>query len=259
MFIILINNHFYLYIFTGYGGSMFVKTDGLIIKENFYSEKDKIITILTRNNGLIRAFAKGCRNVKHKNFSDIQFLNYSDFTFFFKGETYTVNEAQLKMSFFYLKKDFESLILAQYFCEIIINLVKENMESENILKLTLNSIYALTNNKFNKRIVKSVFEFRLLKLLGYQPNFLECKFCKDTNINEFFFSKKDNIFNYKFVKINSSVLSALKHSIYSKDKNIFSFSLSDKNIKAFFEITQSCLLSHINKPLKTLKIYEGQC
>ena len=271
MFIILINNHFYLYIFTGYGGSMFLKTDGLIIKENFYSEKDKIITILTRNNGLIRAFAKGCRNVKHKNFSDIQFLNYSDFTFFFKGETYTVNEAQLKMSFFYLKKDFESLILAQYFCEIIINLVKENMESENILKLTLNSIYALTNNKFNKRIVKSVFEFRLLKLLGYQPNFLECKFCKDTNINEFFFSKKDNIFiclscikkntnklnyNYKFVKINSSVLSALKHSIYSKDKNIFSFSLSNENIKAFFEITQSCLLSHINKPLKTLKIYE---
>ena len=89
---------------------MFVKTDGLIIKENFYSEKDKIITILTRNNGLIRAFAKGCRNVKHKNFSDIQFLNYSDFTFFFKGETYTVNEAKLKICYIPIITEYDNEI-----------------------------------------------------------------------------------------------------------------------------------------------------
>ena len=248
---------------------MFVKTDGLIIKESYYSEKDKIITILTRNNGVIRAFAKGCRNVKQKNFSDIQFLNYSDFTLFSKAETYTVNEAKLKMSFFNLRKNFEFLILAQYFCEIIINLVKENMESEDILKLTLNSIYVLTNNKFNNKIVKSVFEMRILKILGYQPNFLECKFCKDTAVNYFFYSKENNIiicprcikkknkkFNNGFVKINSSILSALKYSICSKDKDIFSFSLSDENIKIFSEVTQNYLLKHINKPLKTLKIYE---
>ena len=248
---------------------MFIKTDGLIIKENFYSEKDKIITILTRHNGVIRAFAKGCRSVKHKNFADIQLLNYSDFTIFNKNDTYTINEAYLVTSFFNLRKDFESLILAQYFCEVIINSVKENIESEDILKLTLNSIHALTNNKFNKRIIKSVFEMRFLSILGYQPNLLECKFCKSAELSDSFFSQKDYILtclncvknklkkiDYKCIRINFSVLSALRHSVYSENKDMFSFSLGYKNMELFSEITQNCLLNHITKPLKTLKIYE---
>lgn len=250
---------------------MFIKTNGIVIKENFYSEKDKIITILTQKNGVLRAFAKGCRNIKHKNFSAAQMLNYSEFTLFNKNDIFTVNEASVKASFFRLRENFDALILAQYFCEVILCLVKENMESENILRLMLNSLCALLNSKFNKNIVKSVFEIRLLSILGYQPNLLECVVCKSTLLNDSYFylnkfgiickncviRRLKTIYTNIFLKLNPSVLAALHHSIYAEDKQVFSFTMNKENTKKFSEITQKCLLKHISKPLKTLKLWKN--
>jgi len=249
---------------------MLVETDGIVVKDSFYSEKDKILTILTSKLGVIRAFAKGCRSNKSKNFSSAQFLNYSDFVFFNKKDTYILNESCLKRSFLGVRNDLESLIISQYICEIIIYLVKENIEASNILKLVLNSIYALTNKKFNKKIIKAVFELRLLSALGYQPNFSECKFCKNTNLMQPYFFFPDSslickkcIENINFVnkkdciKISLSLLKALKYSIFSYPKSMFSFSLNEENLKIFSFISQKCITDHIKRPLNTLKMYEN--
>ncbi len=161
---------------------MLIKTDGIVIKESSYSEKDKIISVLTSDLGVIRAFAKGCKNNSNRNFSAAQILNYSEFVFFNKKDIYTLREASLKNSFLGIRNSFESLIISQYICESVLYLVKENMDSKNVLRLVLNSIYALTNSKFNKRVIKSVFEIKLLAVLGYQLEFSRCKFCKK-NLN----------------------------------------------------------------------------
>ena len=61
---------------------MQVSSDGLIIMEKAISENDKLVTILTRKFGIIRAFAKGVKSVKNKNFSSVQLFCYSDFILF---------------------------------------------------------------------------------------------------------------------------------------------------------------------------------
>ena len=43
---------------------MLLTTDGLIIKELKSGEDDRLITILTRDNGLIRVYAKNARKMK---------------------------------------------------------------------------------------------------------------------------------------------------------------------------------------------------
>lgn len=248
---------------------MLTKTDGIVIKENFYSERDKILTILTSKLGVIRVFAKGCRSNKSKLFSSAQFLQYSDFVLFSKNDVYTLNESFLKRSFLGLRYDLESLIIAQYMCEVIICLVKCNMETSDILKLFLNSIYALESRKFNKTIIKSVFEIRLISILGYQPSISECKFCKRQDFNKLYFylpdfslicdncTKNVKLINKKdFIRLNFSLIKALKYSIFSRTKSMFSFSLSNENLNLFSNITQKCIERYINKPLKTLKMYE---
>ena len=70
---------------------MQIRTDGLIIKEKLVSENDKLVTILTRNFGIIRAFAQSVKNLKNKNFSSTQLLCYSDFIIF-KGLLKTLFE-----------------------------------------------------------------------------------------------------------------------------------------------------------------------
>ena len=45
---------------------MRTNTDGLILKEQNIGEKDKLVTVLTRHNGLVRAFVRGAKSVKNR-------------------------------------------------------------------------------------------------------------------------------------------------------------------------------------------------
>ena len=41
------------------------KTDGLIIKEQSIGEQDRLVTVLTASNGIIKAFVKGAKKIKN--------------------------------------------------------------------------------------------------------------------------------------------------------------------------------------------------
>ena len=45
---------------------MLIQTKAIIIKENNVGETDRLVTMLTEKAGVIRAFARGARNVKSK-------------------------------------------------------------------------------------------------------------------------------------------------------------------------------------------------
>ena len=46
--------------------TMRTNTDGLILKEQNIGEKDKLVTVLTRHNGLVRAFVRGAKSYKNR-------------------------------------------------------------------------------------------------------------------------------------------------------------------------------------------------
>ena len=46
---------------------MSIKTDGIILRETMTGEQDRLVTVLTRSNGVIKAFVNGARNPKNKN------------------------------------------------------------------------------------------------------------------------------------------------------------------------------------------------
>ncbi|MBR1779438.1 MAG: recombination protein O N-terminal domain-containing protein, partial [Clostridia bacterium] len=55
---------------------MQVNTSGLILADQVISDNDKLLTILTKDHGVIKAFAKGAKNIKNKNFSALSLLSY---------------------------------------------------------------------------------------------------------------------------------------------------------------------------------------
>ena len=55
-------------------------TDALVIKAQNTGENDRLVTLLTRKYGVIRAFANGARSPKNKNASATSLLCYADFT-----------------------------------------------------------------------------------------------------------------------------------------------------------------------------------
>lgn len=67
---------------------------------------------------MVRASARGARNLKSRNASATQLLSYSRLSLYKGREKYIIDDAQPIQVFFDLRSDLEKLALAQYFCEL---------------------------------------------------------------------------------------------------------------------------------------------
>ena len=108
---------------------MLTVTDGIIIREQNIGEADRIVTVLTRELGVVRAFASGARRIKSKNLSSTGLLCYSRITLFRSKDTYRINDAEPLELFFDLRRDIEKISLAQYFCELALTLAPAEEEA----------------------------------------------------------------------------------------------------------------------------------
>lgn len=243
---------------------MRLSTKGLIVKENNFSDNDRLVVALTRDRGLIRAFVRGARRFKNRNASSTGLLCYSDLTFFKYKDTYTIDEAVAIEVFFELRGDIEKLALAQYFCELSLTLAPEESEAKEFLRVVLNSLSFLSKGSRKEIFVKAVTELRLLSISGYMPALVACAGCSEYEQDEMFFdtvSAKIYCHNCKpeipLISLNRGVLFAMRHIVYSDLNKLFMFTLSDRSLEKLASVTEKYLLIQTERKYNTLDFYHS--
>ena len=96
---------------------MYIKTDGIVLREVAYQDSDKLLTVLTREYGKLTVRARGVRSSRSRSKAACQLLAYSEFTLLERGGRYVVTEATAKEMFPELRNDLELLSLASYFAQ----------------------------------------------------------------------------------------------------------------------------------------------
>ena len=61
---------------------MQTKTQGLVIREQTVGESDRLVTLLTADYGLVKAFVRRAKNIKSNNVSATSLFAYSEFTLY---------------------------------------------------------------------------------------------------------------------------------------------------------------------------------
>ena len=84
---------------------MYLKTQGLVLRETEYKDADKLLTVLTRDRGQLTLRARGVRSRNSKLKSGCQLLAYTEFTVFEGRGTLTVDEAVPLELFMPLRED----------------------------------------------------------------------------------------------------------------------------------------------------------
>ena len=59
---------------------MYIKTDGIVLREVAYQDSDKLLTVLTREYGKLTVRARGVRSSRSRSKAACQLLAYSEFT-----------------------------------------------------------------------------------------------------------------------------------------------------------------------------------
>ena len=242
---------------------MRTNTDGLILKEQNIGEKDKLVTVLTRHNGLVRAFVRGAKSVKNRKNSSTGMFCYSKISLYKNKETYIIDEAEPIELFFELRTDLEKLTLAQYFAEIIISLVQEDESAEEYLRLILNSLYFLANSKLPNEQIKAITELRIMCIAGFMPDLTACERCGVEDTNTMYFDIEDGIIYCEncvstdlLYPLDIGLVKALRHIAFSDFEKIYSFRMEDYALPDLSYITEKYLLSKLQRNFRTLGFYK---
>lgn len=236
---------------------------GLIIREQTIGESDRLVTLLTDELGIVKAFVRRAKSFKNQNQSSTSLFVYGDFTIYRGRDAFVIDNAIPKEVFFELRSDIEKLSLAQYFAQLTYYLGAEEQPSEDMLRLILNALHFLCKGTKDVRLVKSIVEMRMMTLGGYMPNILACYRCGEFESEIMSFDIEEGcIYCHDCYRNNAivapiGVITALRHICLADISKVYSFSLSDDNINILSNICEKYILSRVEGKLTTLEFYKS--
>lgn len=242
---------------------MFLKTDGLVVRQVNYKDNDQILTVLTKEHGLMTLKARGVRSRSSRLKGACQLLAYSEFTAFENRGFHTIDEANAIQMFPELRTDIELLSLASYFAQVAEVLSQEDMPNPELLSLTLNALYALCRRLCTPELVKAAFELRAACLGGYTPELSGCAVCGDPEPDRF--DVRGGILCCAScsageglrLPVSPGSLAAMRYLVSCDAKRLFSFRLEGRAVKELCDLAETYLQTQLERGFYTLDFYKS--
>lgn len=242
---------------------MFLKTDGLVVRQVNYKDNDQILTVLTKEHGLMTLKARGVRSRSSRLKGACQLLAYSEFTVFENRGFHTIDEANAIQMFPELRTDIELLSLASYFAQVAEVLSQEDMPNPELLSLTLNAFYALCRRLCTPELVKAAFELRAACLGGYTPELSGCAVCGDPEPDRF--DVRGGILCCAScstgeglrLPVSPGSLAAMRYLVSCDAKRLFAFQLEGRAVKELCDLAETYLQTQLERGFYTLDFYKS--
>ena len=216
-----------------------IKVKGIVIRESTYKDNDKIITILTDSIGKVSVIAKGAKKTNSPYLASSQYLVYSEFVLYQNTGYFYLNSASVINTFYNLRIDLDKLQIVFELTKLINSVTDENQDCEKILKLFLNTIYALDKLDKDKKLIVNAFKIKLFTLLGFAPRQDKCANCSklllDAEEEFVYYNYVDNVFlcenckgigdSRSVIRLTKATFNAIFYVIRSDLKKMFSFEL----------------------------------
>lgn len=254
---------------------MLFEVRGLVIRTVDIKETDRLVTIFTEERGAVTALARGARSLKSRKLAATMQFCYGNYVLYQQGDKLWIKEAELIESFFDIRKTIEGLALSNYVAEVLSDVAVEEAESD-LLRLSLNTLYAIAKGKYSLSKIKAVFEIRTASIIGFMPDVISCHKCHGKE-GDFFFDIMGGVIECRDCRdkaileravlvdpheskiitiLSPGAKDALGYSIYSPLEKIFSFNLSDEDMRLFSRATEEYLLNQIGHSYKSLDFYK---
>ena len=186
-----------------------------------------------------------------------QKLSIGEYLLYKSGKTYSMNSCETIEMFYNIRTDLDKLKCASNITKIVNDVTTENQNSFNTLKLFLNTLYMISETDKNMDLILSIFELRLLCILGFMPIVDRCVQCGNSETLEYF-SLKDNGFKCNTcgkqdkgaIEISEATQNAIKYIIKAPAKKIFSFNISEENIYQLKLVSKIYLNNKLEKEYK---------
>ena len=252
-------------------------TRGLVIHETQIGDYDKILTVLTPTAGKITISGKGVKSLKSRHMAATQLFSYSAFQLHRRGNYYYIDDSEMIENFFGIRGDLLKLSLASYICDVANDVTVENEDETDMMRLILNTLYAIDKGLKDLELIRGAFQLRLASVAGFMPDLSGCRNCHtrsaprltldilDGNLIcdsckkhiDHDYMDENGEFLRPIVILDSSLTAAMQYVIYAKPERFLSFSIDDEAIDAFASCCEKYLLHHLERGFYSLDFYKS--
>jgi DNA repair protein RecO (recombination protein O) len=233
--------------------------EGIVLKRVDFDEKDRLVTMLSPNHGKIRAIAKGCRRPGSKLCGHLEIFSHGKFYLARGRNLDIITQIEAISSNQKITCDLDLISWVFYLAEVINIFATEGEENYDLFRLLTEIISELPGSQ-EKELSISLFEYKLISLLGYQPDFKKCVLSGDDLTDEeicFCSNKMGLAKRRKSINLSDSVPieNRTMHCLqwFEEHQSLPDFSKGDKQVQEEVRfITQSMIEQISEKRLNSL-------
>jgi DNA repair protein RecO (recombination protein O) len=155
------------------------RTESIILRTQKYGEADLIVTCLTSDRGIIRAFAKSPRKTGSRFGSSLEPLTHSKISLWGKEQSMPkITQSDIINSFQPLRESYNDFVNMSKLAEMVVSLIPESIPSRQVFSFFLSVMgLALSSDESSKYVLFLIAQVRLLALTGYAPGLKGCGKC----------------------------------------------------------------------------------
>ena len=143
-----------------------VNLTGIVLKASPVGDNDRRLVILTRERGKITAFARGAKRPGSQLMGVTRPFVFGTFKLYEGRDAYSLVSVDVQNYFREIAEDMEAACYGSYFLEFADYYGRENLEAVETLKLLYQSLRALLKSAIPNRLVRAVFELKLMEING---------------------------------------------------------------------------------------------
>ncbi len=153
-----------------------LRVEAVILRHADWGEADRLLTVYSREQGKLRAVAKGVRKIQSRKAGHLEPFTRTTMLLAKGRDLWIVTQAEAVDLYSPIREDLQLLSQAAYIVELLDRFTYEEGQNWQLYKLLTESLERLSKGE-NTFITLRYYEMRLLDLLGFRPLLFECASC----------------------------------------------------------------------------------
>ena len=206
-----------------------ISVTGMVLMAAPVGEYDRRLVILTRGRGKITAFARGVRRPGNQLMAAAAPFVFGKFLLYEGRDAYTLAGAEVENYYREIAGDMEAACYGSYFLEMADYYGRENIDAPETLRLLYQSLRALLKPSVPNRLVKPVYELKLMEINGEYREL-------------------------PLGRLNDSTLYAWQYVLAAPVESLYTFTLTDQVLGEFVRCVEQNKERFIDKTFHSLDI-----
>jgi DNA repair protein RecO (recombination protein O) len=155
------------------------RVEAIVLKHSDFGEADRLITLYCREQGKVRALAKGARKPGSRKGGHLEPFSRASLLLGTGRDLQVVTQAEAINTHFALSENLVALGYASYVAELLDKFSADHDENRGLYRLLRDTLDRLARGDALQLAVR-FFEVRLLELAGFRPELQNCSNCRKT-------------------------------------------------------------------------------